>query len=808
MERPLANVALVYGAGLLLAYGRPVFVPLGWLLLATLAIGYGCLRVEKFRARLLWPFLILCGWTNLTLQTAVISPDDLRVLNDGREELVTVRGVIAEAPHQSILLRRGAETVRTLALVDVTELRRGTVAEPALGQILVNTPGVVSREFFTGRAVELNGVLRVPRGPVAEGLFDYRQHLAWQGIYRQLVVTDTNDWRLADAPGSDAKPPLCDRFQDWAMVTLARGLPREDVELRLLWAMALGWKTALTDEVSEPFMRSGTMHIFAISGLHIALIAGILVSLLRVLQLPRGACGWIVIPLIWFYTAATGWQSSAIRSTIMMTVIIAGWMLHRPGNLINSLAASGFIILLWEPQQLFQASFQLSFFVVLSIGLLLPTFEKVRQRFLQHDPLLPDDALPRWRRWLEPPVLWLTASLATSLSAWLGSLPLIAWYFHMITPVSLLANLLVVPLSSLALMCNLGSLVTGAPAPWLAELFNHSAWFWMRLMLRASDWTTTLPTAFFYVRPPSAAQMLLFYTLLLAVSAGWFADARRRRWVLAGLAVLAAICVGEFTAKRGRCEITVLAGTTAVFVDGPETKDDLLVDAGNESSVNLVVKPFLRGCGINRLAVTALTEGDTRHVGGVPMLAQNFPLETVVTSHSPNRSPAHKAARAVFANHPERLQTVARGACVREWTVLHPEKTDRFAQGDDNALVLRREIHGVRVLLAADLGRLGQRALLERERDLRADIVIAGLPTQGEPLNAQLLAAIQPKLVVIHDTDFPTSRRAGAKLRERLARAGVPALFTSDSGTVTVALTRDGWKVRTMRERRGIVGEE
>ena len=145
-------------------------------------------------------------------------------------------------------------------------LCRGTVAEPALGQILVNTPGVVGREFFTGRAVELNGVLRVPRGPVAEGLFDYRQHLAWQGIYRQLVVTDTNDWRLADASGVEARPPLCDRFQDWAMVTMARGLPREDVELRLLWAMALGWKTALTDEVSEPFMRSGTMHIFAISG--------------------------------------------------------------------------------------------------------------------------------------------------------------------------------------------------------------------------------------------------------------------------------------------------------------------------------------------------------------------------------------------------------------------------------------------------------------------------------------------------------------------------------------------------------------
>src|SRR5258705_5065733 len=192
-----------------------------------------------------------------------------------------------------------------------------------------------------------------------------------------------------------------DRFQFWAKQTLARGLPTEDEDLRLLWAMTLGWQTALTSEVSEPFMRTGTMHIFAISGLHIALIAGILVSLLRVLQIPRGLCGWMVVPLIWFYTAATGWQSSAIRSTIMMSVIIAGWAIKRPSDLLNYLAAAGFIILLWDPQQLFQASFQLSFFVVLSIALLIPPIEQLRERFLQPDSLLPPELRPRWLRWLD-----------------------------------------------------------------------------------------------------------------------------------------------------------------------------------------------------------------------------------------------------------------------------------------------------------------------------------------------------------------------------------------------------------------------
>ncbi|MFO1501563.1 MAG: ComEC/Rec2 family competence protein [Verrucomicrobiota bacterium] len=161
--------------------------------------------------------------------------------------------------------------------------------------------------------------------------------------------------------------------------------------------------------------------------LHIALIAGILVSVLRVLRVPRAAAGFIVIPLIWFYTAATGWQASAIRSTIMMTVVIAGWALERPSDLINSLAATGLIILIWQPTQLFQASFQLSFFVVLSIALIVPPLEKVRQKLLAPDPLLPPELRPRWKRWLDWPIRVVTTSLATSVAAWLGSMPLLNW---------------------------------------------------------------------------------------------------------------------------------------------------------------------------------------------------------------------------------------------------------------------------------------------------------------------------------------------------------------------------------------------
>ena len=329
------------------------------------------------------------------------------------------------------------------------------------------------------------------------------------------------------------------------------GLPVEDESLHLLWAMVLGWKTGLTSEVAEVFMQSGTLHIFAISGLHIALIAGILIRLLRVLRVSRGASGLVVIPLIWFYTGATGWQASAIRSTVMMTIVIAGWALERPSNLINSLAAAGLVILMWDPRQLFQAGFQLSFFVVLGIALIVPPLETVRQKLLAPDPLLPPELRPGWQRWLDWPIRAVTTSLATSLAAWLGSMPLIAWYFYMITPGSLLANLVIVPLSSIALMSSLGSLICGDWARPLTVLFNHSSWFWMLLMVRLSEWFASLPGAWFYVPQPSLALSALYYLLLGAVLSGVAFAPRWRVWACVAAGLLSGGCLTVWLASRG-----------------------------------------------------------------------------------------------------------------------------------------------------------------------------------------------------------------------------------------------------------------
>ena len=121
-----------------------------------------------------------------------------------------------------------------------------------------------------------------------------------------------------------------------------------------------------------------------------------------------------------------------------------------------------------------------------------------------------------------------------------------------------------------------------------------------------------------------------------------------------------------------------------------------------------------------------------------------------------------------------------------------------MTRADDSALVLLGNFSGTRILLLSDLSRAGQGGLLSHTNDLHADIVIAGLPNEGEPLGGALLDAIQPKAIVIADSEFPANRRASRALKDRLAGRNVPVIYTRESGAVKIVTDKSGWKLQTM----------
>jgi len=541
------------------------------------------------------------------------------------------------------------------------------------------------------------------------------------------------------------------------------------------------------------------MHMFAIDGLRIALISGILIALMRVLQISRAWCGAITIPIIWFYTAATGWESSAQRASIMMSIVLGGWALKRPSDLLNSLACAALVILVVEPRQLFEASFQLSFFVMLTIALMLPVLNDWSDRWLQHDPLLPEELLSGWRKaWL-----WLARRFARyfalALAAWAGSLPLSIKYFHLFSLVSTPANLVAVPLGTAALMANLGALISGSWLPVFTVLFNHAAWFFMVGMTWVSAEAARLPGAYFYVPDIAWPIIAVYYAGIIVLFGGWLKTERTR--VVSGIAcaLIAAVYLYQLESSRSDASLTVipLEGGHGIYAAARHRANDLLLDCGNLQGAEGTLKDYLRAQGCNRLPNLVLTTGDVRNSGGAVALDRLFAIGIVWTGPANFHSARYRETVAIFDQSPGRHHILQRGDTLGDWNVLAPGPDTDFSHADDNALALLGKIDDTKILLLSDLSRAGQARLLDHPEQLPADIVVSGLPAEngGEPLGDTLLAAIHPRAILIMDSEYPAQRRASRELRERLSEKHIPVFYTRDHGAIKIAVDRHGWRL-------------
>jgi hypothetical protein len=256
MKQPLVAVALCYGAGVILGHFVEALLPATFIIALSLGIIASIAAVTR---PLLLPLLLfLFGWLNMSTREAIVSPCDLRSVIHDSPQLIRVRGRLAETPDQRVIIQNENERFHTRGEIEVSEIRlpRGEWQRVA-GSLMSRTPGTLPPDCFAGATVEVTGIAFEPPLPIAEGVFDYRRYLRLRRIYYEFKVESARDWKTI----GHQSPPIADKFRVWGQRMLARGLPEQDESLRLQWAMLLGWQTALTSEVSEPFMRSGTIDV-------------------------------------------------------------------------------------------------------------------------------------------------------------------------------------------------------------------------------------------------------------------------------------------------------------------------------------------------------------------------------------------------------------------------------------------------------------------------------------------------------------------------------------------------------------------
>jgi competence protein ComEC len=372
--------------------------------------------------------------------------------------------------------------------------------------------------------VDAIGVLSPLRGDSAPGGFD--EFLWSNGVRFRLgraEVVEVTRGQTRIAGGLDA---LGRRFE----TILRRGLPEENTAAGAYVAMFLGRRSELSDEQREGFIRSGTMHLFAISGLHIGLIAISLFAVLSACRLPERWAVGIGLAMLLVFVEATGGSPSARRAFLMVAFMYAGTLLRRPANLLAGLALSALVVLVLDPLALRSVSFQLSYAVVAT---LLLYGVPLRNRVLEHWnpwPHLPEANRRAWHRAVFHGVRGTVVLTAVSLSATMVSAPLSLAYFGIAAPGSVLANLVVVPVAWLAITAGFASIVCGlAGLGPLSSVFNNAGALVIAAIDFAAQTASRLPGMFVeggfasaWIAP--ALTLALITGILAGYAWGW------RRW--------------------------------------------------------------------------------------------------------------------------------------------------------------------------------------------------------------------------------------------------------------------------------------
>ncbi|PTX91797.1 ComEC/Rec2 family competence protein [Opitutus sp. ER46] len=401
-------------------------------------------------------------------------------------------------------------------------------------------PGVPRPRRSAVMTVE--GVLApLPARPAAD---TFEGFLAAAGIRQRL----TRGWIRAEAIPPSPYYAFCDRAVRRFRVILGLGIEERQPRLTgLLRAMMLGETRELTDEQREVFMQSGTMHLFAISGLNIGVIALAIQSLLLLVRLGSWSRFLIGSPLLWLFVDITGAAPSAVRAFAMAVFFHAAFVLRRPPNPIAALVASAAVVLLVAPLQFFGASFLMSYAIVLVLLLLgLPLAEHWEERAaLWRD--LPKATWRPWQTALDGAwrkfVLAVAVGVATSLVGMLTSVQ----FFKLVTPGAFVANLVLIPAAMLVTLGGFAALLFGliGCASW-AALCNHASALVLLVIEQLVRHGVRVPGAYITAefRAPwigGAALTLLTATLIAGYAGRWNHGLRWAPFVVVALTLAAGV---------------------------------------------------------------------------------------------------------------------------------------------------------------------------------------------------------------------------------------------------------------------------
>lgn len=640
-----------------------------------------------------------------------------------------------------------------------------------------------------GSVISITGEIRIPTGRRNFGGFNTSKFLAARGISGTMAVSIK---AISIMEGQELSwfKNTGYKLRHSIIQTLDKCLPPE--ESSVLAGMLIGYTAHMPEEMEDDFRRAGLSHVMAVSGANIAfLLAPLLLFLKKVGFNPRWSSA-IAFPCMLFYVFATGMEASVVRAAIMAGVTLMGMLLWRKADVYCSMAVSTIIILVNNSFMLYDLGFILSFSATLSLVVFYkPIFERLPVK------------LPKF----------IKETLAATIAAQIGVIPIIAYCFNTFSVVSILSNLLIVPLTGLLTIMGAVLVILGSMCLPIGLFIGFITRFVADIILFVTGAVAKIPWAEIYLATPNFILVIIYYILLVYFR--YFHPKLHKEVAKPLAAIILALCgslivmvsIPNHALKiyfadvgQGDCALIRTPSGQNIIIDGGGSIND---DKGSFAGERIVV-PLLYNLNMTHIDLMIASHGHMDHIGGLRTVLDKVKVESLVVADAPDIELKELTNKANDIGIPvihmkegdilyeeEGLTLKALYPLKEEW--LMPR--DSVTNANELSLVVRLDYGDFSALFTGDIGIETEKRLLDDNVDIRCDLIKVAHHGSKYSSDEDFLDEVNPNMAII-SVGRNTYGHPNPETLDRFLTQETNVFQTNENGGILVEVWEKEDKVR------------